>query len=67
MENYKLSVGFEPTDKYQKAKQDLLQAINSFRELDDTHKRRLLNDFFGAEKVAFMQELFYVLSGRLPK
>ena len=57
-----MSVGIEPTDKYQKAKQDLLQAINSFNKLDDMQKRCLLNEFYGAEKVAvvldFLQQYF---------
>lgn len=29
MEKYKLTLGFEPTDDYQKAKQDLIQAMKS--------------------------------------
>ena len=62
MENYKLSVGFEPTDKYEKARKDLAQAISSCNELNDIQKRNLLIEFFGAEKVAtvlnFLQQYF---------
>ena len=33
MEEYKLTLGMEPTDDYKKAKQDLIQAMRSIQKL----------------------------------
>ncbi len=52
MDNYKLTVAMEPTDKYEKARQDLLQAMNSIRALSSYQQRRLCEEFFGAANVA---------------
>ena len=52
MENYKLTVNIEPTDKYEKAKQDLLEARKSFSELSSDQQWYLISDIFGAEAVA---------------
>ena len=52
MDNYKLTVNIEPTDKYEKAKQDLLEAKKSFGELSSDQQWQLIYDLFGAESVA---------------
>ena len=54
MNNYKPTVGIEPTDKYGKAKQDLLQALKSYGELSPQEKECLMQEFFGATNVAFI-------------
>ena len=51
MDNYKPTVGIEPTDKYKKAKQDLLAARKSFCELTRDQQWQLIHDLFGAEAV----------------
>ena len=33
MEEYKLTLGMEPTDDYKKAKQDLIQAMRSIQKI----------------------------------
>ena len=52
MDNYKPTVGIEPTDKYEKAKQDLLQALKSYGELTPQEKECLMQEFFGVANVA---------------
>ena len=39
MDKYKLTLGIEPTDKYNKAKQDLIQALSSLQELSPQEQR----------------------------
>lgn len=54
MDNYKFTVGIEPTDKYEKAKQDLLQSLRSYGELTPQEKECLMQEFFGAANVAIV-------------
>ena len=49
MDNYKLTVGVEPIDKYEKAKQDLIAAKQSFDKLSQEQKWHLINEMLGAE------------------
>ena len=49
MNEYKPTVGIEPTDKYEKAKQDLLQAKQSFSKLNAQEQQKLIYDLFEAE------------------
>lgn len=53
MNNYRLMVDIEPTDKYDKAKQKLLQAINAVQELPQYQQQHLAEEIFGATNVAF--------------
>lgn len=52
MSQYRPTVGIEPTDKYEKAKQDLITAYNSFRELSPNQQETLAKELFGAANVA---------------
>lgn len=52
MNNYKPTVGIEPKNKYEKAKQDLLRALKSYGELSPQEKECLMQEFFGAANVA---------------
>ena len=42
MDNYKVTVGIEPTNDYEKAKQDFLKALNSIGKLTPQERQRLL-------------------------
>lgn len=46
MEEYQLTLGIEPTDDYEKAKQDLLQAIQSIQKLSPLQQQMLAKEFF---------------------
>ena len=52
MYEFKPTVGIEPTDKYKKARQDLLQALKSYDDLSPVEKESLMKEFFGAANVA---------------
>ncbi len=52
MYEFKPTVGIEPTDKYEKARQDLLQALKSYGDLSPTEKESLMKEFFGVANVA---------------
>ena len=52
MDKFKLSLEIESTEKYEKAKQDLLQALKSYDELTLDQKERLMQEFFGVANVA---------------
>ena len=58
MEEYKVLLGLEPTDKYKKARQDLIQAIKSIDELSQKQQKNLAEEMFGRAKVAAVIELF---------
>ena len=45
MDNYELKIGVEPTDKYQKAKQDVVQALNSIKQLNENDEYFSIYDF----------------------
>ena len=49
MNEIKPRLDFEPTDKYEKAKKDLIQAMNSFCELSPYQKEKLFKEIAGAE------------------
>ena len=57
MDKYKLSLGVEPTDKYEKAKQDLVQALKSYGELSPQEKECLMTEFFGATNIAILIDM----------
>lgn len=57
MEQFKPTFGIEPTNKYAKAKKDLIQAMNSVRELTPQEQQMLATELFGAEKIAALLNL----------
>lgn len=57
MEQYKLTVGIEPTDEYKKAKQDLIQAMQSFQKLSPQQRQLLAEELFGAYNVMALSQI----------
>lgn len=57
------TVGIEPTNPYEKAKQDLIMAYNSFAVLTPPQKEMLVKELFGAANVnvaiQLMQQMLY--------
>lgn len=47
--DYKLTV--DPRNKYDKAKKDLIEALNSIRALDPQQQQQLVYEVFGAQMV----------------
>lgn len=52
MNDFRLSVGAEPTDAYEKAKKDTIQALQSTQRLTPVQRQKLAEEFFGAAAVA---------------
>lgn len=52
MNEFKPTVGIEPTDQYAKARQDVMQAFDSVRKLEPWQREQLAKDLFGAEVAA---------------
>lgn len=59
MEEYKLTVGIEPTDEYKKAKQDLIKAMQSFQTLSRQQQQMLAEELFGAANIMALSQILY--------
>lgn len=57
MQKYKLDLEIEPTDKYEKAKQDLIQALKSYDDLTPDQKESLMKEFFGVANVLALSNM----------
>ena len=56
MDNYRVTVGVEPTNDYEKAKQDVMQAMISIRKLPLYQQRMLVEKFAGTANVTAMNK-----------
>lgn len=63
MDDIKLTLNLEPTDEYQKAKTDLLQALYSFSKLSDMQKEQLAKEVFGVSQVNFAIKIMQGFNG----
>lgn len=52
MTDIEYKIDAEPKDNYEKARQDLLQALKSYGDLSPTEKESLMKEFFGVANVA---------------
>ncbi|MCM1316186.1 MAG: hypothetical protein NC205_08315 [Prevotella sp.] len=57
MNGYTIKPSIEPNDKYEKARQDVFQAIKSLQELTSQQQEQLATEIFGCESVALMQRI----------
>ena len=57
MEHYKLTIVVDPTNKYEKAKMDLIQAFKSYSELTPMEKECLAKEIWGAAQVEMAKTL----------
>lgn len=58
MDNYRVTVGVEPTNDYDKAMQDVMQAMASIRKLPPQQQRMLAEELVGAVNVAALMNIF---------
>lgn len=63
MDNYRVTVGVEPTNDYDKAKQGVMQAMISIRKLALHQQRMLAEEFVGEEKVSALLNIFHQAFG----
>lgn len=62
MNDFRITTNIEPTDKYQKAKNDCLQAANSMQALTNEEQKQLAEELFGATRVQLLLKAFRILS-----
>ena len=62
MDNFKVKLNVEPTNDYEKAKLELLKAMDSIRALTPYQQKQLAEELFGVQAVAtlahIMQQYF---------
>lgn len=63
MDNYQVTFGVEPTNDYDKARQDVMQAMASIRKLSPQQQRMLIEEFVGEANVAVLLNIFYQMFG----
>ena len=63
MDNYRITVGIEPINDYDKAKQDLMQALVSIRKLPPQQQRMLAEELVGVANVATLLTIFNQIMG----
>lgn len=51
MNDLKIKLDIDPNDKYEKARKDLIQAMNSINVLDFEQQKQLAYELLGAEKM----------------
>ena len=56
MNNYRIKPELEPTDKYEKAKQDFLKAKKSIEDLSPEEQRALAQEVFGAARAEMIMK-----------
>lgn len=64
MDNYRMTVGIEPTNDYEKAKQDVMHAMVSVRKLPPQQQRMLAEEMVGTVNVAALMNIFLQNFGR---
>ena len=57
MDNCRLTIGMEATDRYQQAKNDLIKALKSCGELTPQERERLVGELFGVANVALLKDI----------
>lgn len=57
MDNYQITVGVEPANDYDKARQDVIKAFDSVRKLPLWQQQKLAEELFGAANVAMLFRL----------
>ena len=64
MTDYNLKLDIVPTDKYEKAKKDLVTALNSLYELSQDQKEKLVCELVGEKTFQMVYELAKLMYNR---
>lgn len=64
MDCYRVTVGVEPTNDYDKAKQEVIQAMTSVRKLPVHQQQKLAEELVGSANVAVLLNIFNQAFGR---
>lgn len=58
LNNYEINLSFDPKNRYDKAKKDLIQAMKSLQALTSEERYELAKEFFGVNYIEYAQMLF---------
>jgi len=64
MDSYRVTVGVEPTNDYDKAKQEVIQAMTSVHKLPVHQQQKLAEELVGSANVAVLLNIFNQAFGR---
>ena len=64
MDDYQVTVGVEPTNDYDKARRDVMQACVSIGKLPTQQQRKLAEELVGAANVTALLNIFHQFFGR---
>lgn len=67
MDDYKIKIDLDPTNRYEKAKKDMLQAMQSISELTPEQKKQLAYEFIGEQGVATLLSITNEINKNLRK
>lgn len=59
MEEYRLKPKIETIDDYKKAKQDMIQAMQSIQKLSPQQQQSLAEELFGAANVVILSQILH--------
>ena len=62
MNDYKINLSVEPTNDYDKAQMDIIQAMNSIQKLSPQQRERLATELFGVEKIEMFRQVLPLFS-----
>lgn len=64
MNDYKINLSVEPTNDYDKAKMDIIQAMNSIQKLSPQQREQLARELFGVERIELIRQVLSAISRR---
>ena len=62
MNDYKINLSVEPTNDYEKAKMDIIQAMNSIQKLSPQQREQLARELFGVERIELIRQLLTLIT-----
>lgn len=62
MNDYKINLSVEPTNDYDKAQMDIIQAMNSIQKLSPQQREQLATELFGLERIELIRKVLSLIS-----
>ena len=62
LNDYKINLSVEPTNDYEKAKMDIIQAMNSIQKLSPQQREQLARELFGVERIELIRQLLTLIT-----
>lgn len=62
LNDYKINLSVEPTNDYDKAQMDIIQAMNSIQKLSPQQREQLATELFGLERIELIRKVLSLIS-----